>query len=157
MEPVIRPLRPEDLDELAELWRALAVEGAPGGLVLYPPTDENVARWCRWVADAVRKGEIQVLVAKAGGRIVGYVLFGERRSPLESPYRRGVIHDLYVRPGWRRRGLGTRLLEEALARLRATGVDLVTISVATTNRAALALYRKLGFEDFLLTLVKRLR
>lgn len=157
MEPVIRPLRPEDLSELAELWRALALEGAPGGLVLYPPTDENVARWRKWVASAVERGEVKVLVAEANGCIVGYVLFGERRSPLLSPYRRGVIYDLYVRPGWRRRGLGARLLKEALSSLRAMDMDLATVSVAITNRVALELYRRLGFEDFVLTLVKRLR
>jgi len=157
LEPVIRPLRPEDLDKLAELWRALAVEAIPGGPVLYPPTDENVARWRSWVADAAGRGEIEVLVAEEEGLIVGYVLFGGRRGPLESPYRRAVIHDLYVRPGWRRKGLGRRLLEEALARMRAEGFDMATISVAVTNRDAIELYRKLGFEDFMLTLVRRLR
>ena len=153
----IRPFRPEDLGQLVELWRALAVEGSPEGLVLYPPTDDNTARWRSWVADAVERGEITVLVAEADGLILGYVLFGERKSPLKSPYRRGVIHDLYVRPGWRRKGLGKRLLEEALDEMRAKGLDIATVSVAITNRAALSLYRKLGFEDFMLTLAMRLR
>ena len=153
----IRPFRPEDLGQLVELWRALAVEGSPEGLVLYPPTDDNAARWRSWVADAVERGEITVLVAEADGLILGYVLFGERRSPLKSSYRRGVIHDLYVRPGWRRKGLGKRLLEEALDEMRARGLDIATVSVAITNRAALSLYRKLGFEDFMLTLAMRLR
>jgi len=157
MEVATRPLRPGDLDQLVELWRALAIEGSPSDLVLYPPTDDNAARWRSWVADAVERGEIVVLVAEVDGLIVGYVLFGERKSHLKSPYRRGVIHDLYVRPGWRGRGLGRRLLEGALDRMRTWGLDIATVSVATTNRAALSLYRKLGFEDFMLTLAKRLR
>ena len=157
MEVAIRPLRPGDLDQLVELWKALAVEGSPSDLVLYPPTDDNAARWRSWVADAVERGEIAVLVAEADGLIVGYVLFGERKSHLKSSYRRGVIHDLYVRPGWRGKGLGKRLLEGALDRMRTWGLDIATVSVATTNRAALSLYRKLGFEDFMLTLAKRLR
>ena len=157
MGPTIRSFRPEDLDRLTELWKALAIEGIPGGPVLYPPTDENVAKWRSWVAGAVERGEVEVLVAEEDGLLVGYVLFGERRSPLKSPYRRAVIHDLYVRPGWRRKGLGTRLLEEALARMRAEGIDMATISVAIANRGAIELYRKLGFEDFMLTLVKYLR
>ena len=157
MGVAIRPLRPGDLDQLVELWKALAVEGSPGDLVLYPPTDDNAARWRSWVAGAVEKGEIAVLVAEAGGLIVGYVLFGERKSPLKSPYRRGVIHDLYVRPGWRGKGIGRRLLEGALDRMRAWGLDMATISVATTNQVAIELYRRLGFKDFMLTLVRRLK
>lgn len=50
-----------------------------------------------------------------------------------------------VRPACRRRGLATRLLADAGARLAAGGVDNLLLEVAEDNTAARALYEALGF------------
>ncbi|HDJ25963.1 MAG TPA: GNAT family N-acetyltransferase [Candidatus Bathyarchaeota archaeon] len=152
----VRDAVPEDLDELTELWKALAVEGSPGDLVLFPPTDENATRWRSWALSVIRSEGGGILVAEAGGELVGFVLFAERESALKSPYRRAVIYDLYVKPEWRRKGVATRLMGAALERLKAKGIDLVTVSVAASNQVAFKLYKKLGFQEFMLTLFKRL-
>jgi len=48
---------------------------------------------------------------------------------------------------YQRRGLGTRLLAETMARGRQRGVEIVWLEVRPTNSAALALYRRAGFEQ----------
>lgn len=50
-----------------------------------------------------------------------------------------------VRPAERRRGFGGRLLDAALARLRAAGAAEVFLEVEAGNLAAAALYRSRGF------------
>ena len=52
-----------------------------------------------------------------------------------------------VAPEQRRRGLGRQVLEELLVVARHQGAQHATLEVATTNGAAVALYRSLGFRD----------
>jgi ribosomal-protein-alanine N-acetyltransferase len=46
----------------------------------------------------------------------------------------------------RRRGIGTRLLREALDFLRDSGAEEITLEVQAGNEAAASLYRKFGFR-----------
>ncbi len=57
------------------------------------------------------------------------------------------ILTLAVRPGVRRTGVATRLLEQATAQVVALGGDRLFLEVAEDNAAARALYRRLGFES----------
>jgi len=77
------------------------------------------------------------------GPVVGYVVADtvpNHGRPL------GHIKDIAVREGDRRRGIGRRLLERALAILDAEGVSSVKLEVRSSNEAAGELYRDFGFE-----------
>ena len=56
------------------------------------------------------------------------------------------LEDLFVREEARRCGLGGALVEAALERARARGCARVELDVNEENRAALALYERLGFS-----------
>lgn len=87
------------------------------------------------------------LLALDGGRIVGALT-------CERELRRKVQHlahlvGMMVADTHRGRGIGRALLGEALTRLRATPeLAQVTLSVTATNRAAVGLYRSLGFTRY---------
>ena len=55
---------------------------------------------------------------------------------------------VFVRQAYRRKGLGTALMAEALRLLRNKGVKSVELGVDGNNLAALKLYRKFGFEVY---------
>lgn len=57
------------------------------------------------------------------------------------------IHDLAVLREYRKRGIGSRLLEEVCRRARESGACKVTLEVRLTNEAALRLYRRHGFGE----------
>ena len=57
------------------------------------------------------------------------------------------MFDLEVDANLRRAGLGTFLLSEAFERLRNRGIMLVEAQTMQANAPALALYKKLGFEQ----------
>lgn len=56
------------------------------------------------------------------------------------------VHNLVVRPESRRRGLGRRLLDDAIRWGSEAGVRQVFLEVRQSNWAALALYRAAGFD-----------
>jgi ribosomal protein S18 acetylase RimI-like enzyme len=59
------------------------------------------------------------------------------------------IHDLFVAPDHRRRGIGGLLVGAAIQRAREMGCAFVNLEVATQNSAAIRLYRELKFVDWL--------
>lgn len=62
-----------------------------------------------------------------------------------------TLNDLFVVPQARRSGVATRLLGAATAHARAVGAVRLTLSTATTNTSAQALYAAAGWvrdEDF---------
>lgn len=78
------------------------------------------------------------LAAAAGPELVGYLICAR--------YDR-VWHlaNVAVAPHWRRKGLGTALVE---AMFEAAGEDgSFTLEVRPTNRSAIAMYRRLGFHS----------
>lgn len=55
------------------------------------------------------------------------------------------IHDLAVTTKYRRKGLGSALIEETLRRARDAGCAKVTLEVLDENEGAKRLYRRMGF------------
>ena len=78
-------------------------------------------------------------------------LFGLRRMAgfvlLRTAADEAEILTLAVRPGHRGRGYGRKLMEEALRRLYRERIATCFLEVDRGNEAALALYRRLGFEE----------
>jgi putative acetyltransferase len=79
-------------------------------------------------------------VASAGSIIVGVALCGHDG-------RRGYIYHLAVDPNFQRRGVGKRLLDECLDRLRGTGVTRVLVMVAKDNPRGRDFWRSNGWEE----------
>jgi ribosomal protein S18 acetylase RimI-like enzyme len=59
---------------------------------------------------------------------------------------RGWIYKLAVTTQRRRSGLGSRLVDEVVARLRASGVRIVRAYINKENAASLSLFAKMGFD-----------
>jgi ribosomal protein S18 acetylase RimI-like enzyme len=59
--------------------------------------------------------------------------------------RMGVTEDVFVLPGWRRRGIGRYLLAQAIEYLVENGIAYAYLEVRESNRAAIRLYSSLGY------------
>ncbi len=60
--------------------------------------------------------------------------------------RVGHIVSIAVDPSFRHRGIGTRLLREAILRLKERGAKSVILECRESNIVAMRLYEKLGFK-----------
>jgi ribosomal protein S18 acetylase RimI-like enzyme len=86
---------------------------------------------------------------KPGSRIAGVVvvkLYDTPSSSLMVPRRRGHVETLVVAAAQRRRGVGRRLMDEAVAWARACGAQEMVLTTWTGNDEAEAFYRRLGYR-----------
>jgi len=91
------------------------------------------------------------LVAKINNHIVGYIMCRVENSIVLSlpihRVKRGHVVSIAVLPGYRRRGIGTKLLKEAIRALKEDyNCKDVYLEVRVSNYEAIRLYEKLGFK-----------
>jgi ribosomal protein S18 acetylase RimI-like enzyme len=79
-------------------------------------------------------------VAEADGALVGVSLAGHDG-------RRGYLHHVAVDPAFRRRGVGTGLVERCLAALRAEGMEKVQLFVFHANAGGWKFWERLGWRE----------
>ena len=81
------------------------------------------------------------LVAEDSGRILGYV------SALTEKSGKAHLVSIAVHPKHRKKGVARVLLENLMERLEAENVREIWLEVRVSNRAAVSLYRSLGFQE----------
>ena len=134
----IRHAEPDDYEALHRIFSCPRV--IEGTLQLPLPSAEM------WRKRLSEKPEgIYALVACAGGEVVGDL--GLETYPTYWRRRHVAQIGMAVRDDWQGRGVGTALMEAALD-LADNWLNLtrVELSVYTDNAAAVALYKKFGFE-----------
>lgn len=107
-----------------------------------------VERYARWLPDRALDPRSVLLVAQRpdaslAGFTVGTV---EPEIPIFRVPECGWIHDLWVEPDDRRRGVGKMLAEAAVERFRAIGVAQVRLHTAAFNDGARAMFAGCGFR-----------
>ena len=139
-EPRMRidPAMPRDIGELLPLMR----EFYAGERL---PYDEAVVR------DALGELWAEPLhggawLARVGEEAEGYGVLCCGFS-LEYGGRDAFVDEVYVRPGWRDRGIGNRLLDAMEEWCRARGVAAIHLEVDHDNPDGKRLYARRGFVD----------
>jgi ribosomal protein S18 acetylase RimI-like enzyme len=79
-------------------------------------------------------------LALEGGHAVGVVA-----TQHQSWNRRVVVGHFYIDAGWRRQGVGRRLLETALGAARGRGAEVAWLETSNLNVPAIRAYESLGF------------
>ncbi|MCL5953630.1 MAG: GNAT family N-acetyltransferase [Nitrospirae bacterium] len=138
-EFAIDTARPEDLPALSNLLAELFSLETD-----FAVDRERQIRGLRMILDAPERGA--VLVAReCTGTVVGMVSIQLLVSTAAGGIS-GQIEDLVVEGGVRSRGLGSRLLREALAWGRARGSLRFQLSADLRNLSALSFYKLRGFR-----------
>ncbi|BCL84523.1 acetyltransferase [Ktedonobacteria bacterium brp13] len=89
------------------------------------------------------QGNILILVAEDQERLVGF-LIGERGVRSRNRHRLGLM--IGILQAWTSQGIGTHLFLAMEDWARNQGILRLELTVAAHNQAAVALYRKCGFE-----------
>ena len=126
----VRPARDDDRLPLALVFAAVAEER--DGIGSEPPVDVE-ARAASWTLEGT-------IVAIGDGEVIGSI------HVAASGHGYGEIGMAIARE-WRGRGVGSALMEAAIAWARARGLHKLSLDVFAHNSAGLALYRKYGFVE----------
>lgn len=110
-----------------------------------------------WLASQTKEPDVIVLVAERDGEVVGYAyagLEGHDYMALRGPA--GALYDIIVDPAHRAHGIGRRLLDAAIAELKAKGAPRVVLSTAQRNEPAQRLFEKAGFRRTMIEMTREL-
>ncbi|GAB4504599.1 MAG: GNAT family N-acetyltransferase [Anaerolineales bacterium] len=131
---------PEDYQQVEDLWSSIE----SGVRIGYSDSREEIQK-------KLNRDPDLFLVAEEDGHIIGTVIGG-------FDGRRGMIYHLAVAETFQRRGIGSQLLNEVEARLRARGCHRCYLMVTTDNQPAMQYYEKRGWErmDYIVTYAKNL-
>ena len=83
----------------------------------------------------------EVLVAVAGGRVIGHLQLIDTSEPPGSE-----IKNMAVESAYRRRGIGSKLVEAAVELARARHLPTLTVATAAADIDNLRFYQRLGFR-----------
>jgi GNAT superfamily N-acetyltransferase len=132
----IRPAGPRDVPAILSFIRELAEY-------------EQLAHQVVATEEAIHESlfgtprQVEVLIAEAGGETAGFALFLHNYSTFRA--RHGLyLEDLYVRPAFRRRGIGRALLTRLAAVAVERGCCRFDWMVLDWNESARRFYESLG-------------
>lgn len=139
VEIKIRKVSPEDKESFVEVYMR-----AYQSLSDYKYTSRSeVKNYFKWLYKRDKEG---FFVAEKEGQPVGFIAVDgnwidqEGEKVLE-------IHELFVLPEERRKGVGSMLLKKILEYGKEKGLKRVELWVGKTNHQAICFYKKFGFKE----------
>lgn len=148
-ESAPRDATPEDAAGIARMhvdaWRAGYAHILPADALAALSVPQRTASWARALTKQASEDTGQwTLVADSEGEIVGFASGGPNRAP--EPAGASELYGLYVAPSHWERGVGSRLIEASLERLREGGDELAVLWVLEDNERARRFYRRRGWS-----------
>jgi L-amino acid N-acyltransferase YncA len=136
---VLRDAIEGDLPAIIEIHNA-AIATRISTAQLEPVTVEGRREWFR----AHRPGQYPIWVAELDGAIAGWLSFREFLP--RCAYRGTVEVSVFVNEKFRRRGIGRKLLQQAIARGPQLGMHSLVGLIFSHNEPSIALFHAAGFE-----------
>lgn len=132
---MIRPARMGDADAIAAIWNHVIRDTAQ----TFTTAEKDPG------ALAVQITDQPCFVAERGGRVVGFVIYGQFRSG--PGYAHTMEHSIHVAQDARAAGLGRALMGMAEDHARAAGIHSMIAGVAGENAGGAAFHAALGYAE----------
>jgi GNAT superfamily N-acetyltransferase len=157
-EVVVRRAIASDVPSLGRLGAALMRQHHDFDRLRFMAPGENPEAGYAWfLGTQLKEDDAVIFVADHDGTVVGYAYAAiEPLSWKDLRDECGVVHDLMVDESGRRHGVGTALMEAALAWLRTRGVPRVVLSTSPRNEGAQRLFDRLGFRRTMIEMTREL-
>jgi ribosomal protein S18 acetylase RimI-like enzyme len=149
----VRDATLEDRGAIGRLWREMMEFHADHDPRFFHLKPDALDIWLEHLDECMSDEENAILVAEAGGELVGFAMGrpGEDPPPFASP-RHGFVTNFAVTAAWRRRGVGRRLVAALAEAFRAQGITEMRLTVAAGNPASNAFWREMGFEPWMVSM-----
>ncbi len=137
---LIRKVRKEDIWAFTDVYQKAYAE-----IPEYAYTRrKDIRNYFRWLLNRDAEG---FMVAEVDDVAVGFVATDTNWISYVTGERVGEIHELFVLPEYRRRGIGSSLLTRSLKYAEKRGHKIAELWVGERNENAKRFYRKFGFRE----------
>lgn len=154
----IRPARAADRNSIGRLGALLVAEHYEFDPKRFLEPRPNLAEaYGNFLISRLELPEMIVLVAELGGQVVGYAFGGMEGNDymaLRGPA--GALYDLVIDAQHRRQGIGTILLDAALAALSRLGAPRAVLFTAQKNEGAQQMFEQAGFRRTMVEMTREL-
>lgn len=139
-------------DAVESLWRSLYKHQAEHGMLL-PVPDSGFVQWALSIKPLLGRFAC-LLIATESGQPIGFLAGRVRALPPQfGGDLSGFISEVFVLDAWRGKGIGHRLMDQAMQWFRVQGVRRVELQVLSGNHAAREAYRGWGWTEELVQMV----
>ena len=146
----IRDATADDLTSVVNLWGMLARhhEDISNDFTL---AWNGKRKWAKYLEDKFDEISTKLIVAEEDGKAVGFMLcLLSPNTPVFKERKIGVISDVFVLEERRRKGVAKKMLDVAVKWFKKNKVRSVRLGVANDNLEARAVWRRMGFEPYMI-------
>jgi ribosomal protein S18 acetylase RimI-like enzyme len=134
--------------EIIELWKEL-MDFHTEIDSRNPRSKNGHLNWEKYLRELMKSENNLILVALERNTVVGFSISQISTYPpvfINKTY--GFISDIAVKSGYRRKGIGEKMLAEIFNWFESHGIDRIELSVAAGNETGYSFWKKHGFKDF---------
>ena len=155
---IIEEARPEHVQPIVELWKALMEIHKKMDTEFFEETDFWIEEYETTISETIEVAfsDRKVYVALYNEIVVGYAtIYIERFSmPLYNSEPLCVIGDMMIEEHYRKQGIGELFIEEAKKMAIEYNVKKMMLNVFAKNQIAYGYFKRQGFEDTMCRMTK---
>ncbi len=141
-EVILRTPKWEDLDDFMEYINSLVDEGA--NIVRNKKVTRNQeADWLGRKLALLEKEEVFDVVAEIDGKAIALAELRKKKG--YSSHVGGLA--IGIKKNYRDIGIGTQLMNVLVSQAKVMGLKILTLEVYATNKRAIHVYEKMGFQE----------
>ena len=106
--------------------------------------DSDLALAERFIRERLDNNESVIYVAMDGGKAIGFTQLYPRYSSGRAE-KNWILNDLFVDEGYRKQGIGAKLIKQAAEYAKADGSKFIQLETMFDNYTAQSLYVGMGF------------
>jgi len=148
----IRKANTSDKHRIAELFKEM-VEFHSQNDPIFTLKASGHVYYSDWFIEQIENDSAYPLVAEADGMVVGFSLSFLQKYPatwLHDNY--GEINDISVTRAYRRKGIGTKLVNKTIEWFKSKGIKRTEVKIAISNEVSSNFWRKIGMTSYLATM-----
>ncbi len=146
---IVRRAKRSDIDGIVGVWKE-HMDFHGDIYPLFARSADGHERFAEFLSEHWNDDDWGLFVADEEGRVVGYCLATILDYPPVFDLKSfGFIQDMAVSAEYRRRGIGTRLLERLVLWFKERGVRRIELQALIGNEVSQSFWRKRGFTPYL--------
>jgi ribosomal protein S18 acetylase RimI-like enzyme len=159
MEITVRKPQLTELSELIQLWEEQYRYHHELDSEYYVSNSEGLTKkFSEYLTKCIEKEDPYIQVAVYEGKLVGFITYEvDEADYFDTNIKKfGSVLELYVSDKYRRKGLGTKLMQAAEAFFKGQGLEWVELQCSSFNEMALMFYDKSDFKNRQTLLFKKI-